>query len=170
MLIAPPLVDHGGHGVDVVIGDERGPHPHRVGVGFQPDIAHPGARGRVGGDVLAQRAAVVGAVAEHQVHLRRLVQPQRDLVGEQVADVQDLFARVLQRGDDAVADRPALRRQRGQRGEDAFLELAVGLVGGQERHLIDQHHHERVRRVGCVVALPPGEPGRSGLHVGHVGL
>jgi hypothetical protein len=43
-----------------------------------------------------------------------------DNVGKQVADVQDFLARVLQRGDDAVADRPALRREGGQRGEGAF--------------------------------------------------
>src|ERR1017187_9533943 len=61
-----------------------------------------------------------------------------DNVGKQVADVQDLFARVLQRGDYAVPDRAALRGEGRYRGEGTFFEFAVGLVGGQERDLIHQ--------------------------------
>ena len=133
-------------------------------------IADARAGRRVGGDLVAQRAAVACAVAEHQVGLGGLVQPQRDLVGEQVADVQDFLARVLQRGDDAVADRAALSGQGGQRGQDALAELAVGLVGGQERDLIDQDHDERVRGGRGVVALAAGEPGGPFLHRGHVGF
>ena len=74
---------------------------------FEPD---PGAGGWVCGDVFAAGAAVVGAVAEHQVHLRGLIEPEGDLVGEQVADVEDLFTWVLQRGDHAMPGRTALRR------------------------------------------------------------
>ena len=160
----------GGHGADVVVGDERGPDPHRVGVGLQPDEADARAGRRVGGDLVAQRAAVAGAVAEHQVDLGRLVEAQRDLVGEQVADVEHFLARVLQRGDDAVADRAALGGERGERGEGALAELAVGLVGGQERDLVDQDHDERVLGGRGVVALAAGEPGGPVLHRGHVGF
>jgi hypothetical protein len=39
-------------------------------------------------------------------------------VGEQVPDRQHLLARILQRGDDAVADRPALDGEGGEGGHD----------------------------------------------------
>ena len=139
-----------GQGADVGVGDPSGADPHRVRVGFEPDERDPGADSRVGGDQLAGSAAVPGAVAEHHVHLLRLIEPHRDPVREQVPDGQHVLARVLQRGDHAVAHRPALGGQGGQRGHDPVLELAVGLVGGQERDLIDQHHGERVlERWGC---------------------
>ena len=87
-------------------------HPARTRTGsgsdFQPDERHPGAGRRVGRDQFAGGAAVAGTVAEHHVHLLGFIQPHRDPVGEQVADGQHLLARVLQRGDHAVADRPAL--------------------------------------------------------------
>ena len=81
-----------------------------------------------------------------------------------------LLARVLQRGHHAVADRPALGRERGERGLDPLSQLPVGLVGGQERHLIHQHHHER--ELGCrrVVTLLPGQLGGPGLHICHRGF
>ena len=160
----------GRHGPDVGVADPSGADPHRVGVGFEPDERHPGADGGVGGDQFAGRAAIAGAVAEHHVHLLGLIQPHRDPVREQVPDTQHVLARVLQRGHHAVADRPALRRQGGQRGHDPLAELAVPLVGGQERDLIDQHHHERVIHGRDMIAALPGEPGRPALHVGHGGL
>ncbi len=52
----------------------------------------------------------------------------------------------------------------GERGEDAVLEFAVGLPGGQERDLIDEHHRERIFRCGGVVA---GGPARPVLRVGN---
>ena len=45
--------------------------------------------------------------------------------------------------------------------------VLVGVVGGQERHLIDQEHHcERMLRRRGVVALFPGQDPGAGLHVG----
>ena len=123
-------------------------------------IADARAGRGVGGDLVAERAAVAGAVAEHHVGLGGLIEAQGDLVGEQVADVQDFLARVLQRGDDAVADGAALGGEGGQRGEGAFFEFAVGLVGGQERDLVDQDHDERVLGRRGVVALASRRTGR----------
>ena len=156
----------GGQRADVGIRDPSGADPHRIRVSLQPDERHPGAGRRVRGDQLAGRAAVPGAVAEHHVHLLGFIEPHRDPVREQVPDGQHVLARVLQRGHHAVADRPALGGQGGQRGHDPVLEVAVGLVGGQERDLIDQHHGERVLAGRGVVALPSGEPGSAVLHVG----
>ena len=156
-----------GHGPDVGVGDPSGADPYRVGVGFQPDERHPRADRGVGGDQLAGRPAVVGAVAEQHVGLPGLIQPHRDPVREQVPDRQHVLARVLQRGHHAVPDRPALRGQGGEGGHDPLPEFAVRLVGGQERDLIDQHHHERVLHGRDVVAAFPGEPGRPALHVRH---
>jgi hypothetical protein len=65
------------------------------------------------------------------------VQPHGDPVGEQVPDAQHVLARILQRSDHAVADRATLRGERGQGVHDSLAHLAVGLVGGQERDLID---------------------------------
>jgi hypothetical protein len=59
--------------MDVVVGDERGPDPYRVGVGFQPDISDARTRGRVGGDLVTPGAPVAGTVAEHQVCLSGLI-------------------------------------------------------------------------------------------------
>src|SRR5882724_6013046 len=106
------------------------------GAASSRDIGNARAGPGIGRDLVAERATVSRAVAEHHVHLRRLVQPQGELVGEQVPNVQNLFARILERGDDAVAHGAALCRQRGQGGEDAFPELSVGLVGGQEGDLV----------------------------------
>ena len=47
---------------------------------------------------------------------------------------------VLERGDHAVADRPSLSRQRRQRRLDPLTGDLAGVVGSQERDLIDQHH------------------------------
>ena len=124
----------------------------------------PAPSSGIRGDVVGQRAAIPCAVAEDHVHLLGLVQPERDLVGEQVADVHDLFARVLERGQDADPDRPALGGERGQRGGDAQLEALVGLVGGQERDLVDHDQDERVIDGGGVGALESGEPARPLLH------
>ena len=96
-----------------------------------------------GGDLVGQGAAVPGAVAEHHVHLLGLIEPHGDPGGEQVPEGDHVLARVLQRGDHAVADRPALGGQGRQRGLGPFAQVAVGLVGGQERELVDQHHDER---------------------------
>ena len=152
----------GGHGADVGVGDPSGADPYRVGVGFNPDERHPGAGGGVGGDQLAGRAAVPGAVAEHHVHLLGFIEPHGDPVGEQVPDGQHVLARVLQGSDHAVADRAALGGEGGQGGHDPLAELAVGLVGGQERDLIDQDHGERVLPGRGVVSLPSGERRRRG--------
>jgi hypothetical protein len=73
-------------------------------------------------------------------------------------------------GHHGVAERPALGGQGGQREHDPFLELAVRLVGGQERHLVHQDDRERILDRGGVVALEPGAPGGAVLHVRHGGL
>jgi len=39
------------------------------------------------------------------------------------------------------------------------------VVGGQERHLIHEDHHERVLRAGGVLAVAPGELGGPVLHI-----
>ena len=44
------------------------------------------------------------------------------------------------------------------------LQALVGLVGGQERHLVDHHQDERVLDGRGVVALDSGEPARPFLH------
>jgi hypothetical protein len=101
---------------------------------------------------------------------RGLVQPHRDPVREQVPDRHDLLARVLQRGHHAVAHRPALRRERGQGGLDPLAQLLVGLVGGQERHLVHHDHHEREFDRRGVVALLSGQLRGPGPHISDGGF
>ena len=128
--------------------------------------ATPAPVGGVGGNQVGGGATVAGSVAKHHVHLLGLIQPHRDPIGEQVADRHDLLARVLERGDHAVADRPALGRQRRQRRLDPLTGDLVGVVGSQERDLIDQHHHERMLDGGGVVTLAPGQHRGACPHVG----
>jgi hypothetical protein len=73
-------------------------------------------------------------------------------------------------GHHGVAERPALGGQGGQREHDPFLELAVRLVGGQERHLVHKDHLERVLSGRGVLAVTAREAGGTGLHTGHLGF
>jgi hypothetical protein len=81
---------------DVGVGDPGGADPHWVGVLGEADVGDPGAGGLAGEDQVGQGAAVAGAVAQDHVDLLGFVQAHGDPVGEQVADRQDLLARVLQ--------------------------------------------------------------------------
>ena len=55
-----------------------------------------------------------------------------------------VLARILQRPDHAHPHRPALAGQRRDGRLSPLAQVAFGLVGGQERQLIDQHDDERV--------------------------
>jgi hypothetical protein len=71
--------------------------PARTGSGFlQAEERDARAGVGVGGDLIANGTAVACPVAEHQVRLSGLIEAQGDLVGEQVADVEDFLARILQ--------------------------------------------------------------------------
>ena len=131
--------------MNVGVGDVPGADPHRVRGGLQPHIGHPGADLGQRRDLVGEGAAVAGAVAEHHVDLVGFVQPHGDPGGEQVPQVDHVLARVLQRPDHAHADGAALAGEGGDGGFGAFAEVAFGLVGGQERQLIDDHDQERER-------------------------
>jgi hypothetical protein len=96
------------HGLDVLIGRPGGADAYWVRVTFEPDVRDTGAEVWVGADLVGQRAAVAGAVAEHHVGLLGLIEPHSYPAGEHVPDRQHVLARVLECPDDAVADRAAL--------------------------------------------------------------
>ncbi|OPG13840.1 hypothetical protein B1L11_06315 [Microbispora sp. GKU 823] len=114
--------------------------------------------------MIGECSPVACAVAEDHVHLLGLVEQECDLDGEQVADVHDLLAGVLECGHDADADRAALGGEDGERGDGPGAEQLVGLVGDQERHLVDEHQGERVGCGGGVRALEAGESVGPLLH------
>jgi hypothetical protein len=114
-------------------------------------------------------AAVPSAVAEHHVDLVGFIQPHRDPGGEQVPQVDHFFARVLQGADHADADRPALAGEGGDRGLSPFAEVAFGLVGGQERQLIDHHDQEREHGRDGERPGPAAELARARVHLGDRG-
>jgi hypothetical protein len=86
---------------------------------------------------------------------------------EEIPDREHFLAGVLQRGHHAVAHRAALRREGGERGHDPLAELAVWLVRGQERDLVQKDHNERVFASRAVVTLLTGQRGRASLHTRH---
>jgi hypothetical protein len=96
-----------------------------------------------------------------------LIQPQRDAGREQVAEADHVLARVLQRADDADADRPTLAGQRGYRCLSALTLVTIGLVGGEERELVDEHDEERKLQGRRESAGRPGELGGPVVHLGH---
>ena len=76
----------------------------------------------------------------------------------------------MQRADHAHPDRPALAGQRGDRGLGPLAQVPVGLVGGQERQLVHQHHHERELRGQREGAGPAAELPGPVVHLGDRGL
>ena len=110
----------GGEFVDLVVGDPAGAEPHREpgdGVDDEPD---PGVR-LVAGDLIGQRAAVPGAVAEGHVDVGGGGDAEADAGGEQLPDVDDVLGRFLDVADDAVSGGAAL-------GQD-LREQRAGLRG-----------------------------------------
>ncbi len=130
--------------------------------------------GQVLADLVTAGAAVACALAEDQGDVVAFGQPQRDPGREQVADGQDLLARVLHRPDHADADRAALGQQQRQRGGDPSFGVPVDHVGGQRGELVDDHQDQRLLdgrgvqpgpapqvRLPATASPPPRPPGRS---------
>ena len=140
---------------DVGVGDVGEPDPDRFGDPVDADV--PDA-GQGLGDLVAAGAAVPGTGAEDQADLVGLGEPQRDPGGEQVAQGDDLLARVLHRPDHADPDRAALGEQQRQGGGDPLLGVPVGDVGGQRGELVDQHHDQRLVDGRGV---QPGDPAQA---------
>jgi hypothetical protein len=148
------------HGLDVLIGDPGGADAYWVRVTFELDVRDTGAEVGAGADLVGQRAAVAGAVAEHRVGPLGLIEPHSYPVGEQVPDRQHVLARVLEYPDDAAADRAALGGNGGDRGQRPLAELAVGLVRGVGRNPAESRRWGQLSR----------ETGQASAHGGSAQL
>ncbi|MGH3708721.1 MAG: hypothetical protein ACRDRQ_11575 [Pseudonocardiaceae bacterium] len=89
-------------------------------------------------------AALAYSVAEDHVDLVGFIQPHGDLGGEQVSEVDDLLAGVLELPDYTHPWRPALGHDGLQRCIGALAQGVVGLVGDHVGQLVHDQEHERL--------------------------
>ena len=140
LLCAPGRREPGGEVGDVGVGDVKGPDALRLGGAVDHHVTHTG--GGVG-DEVAFRACIPGTLAEHHRRLAGFGQAQPDPHGEQLPHGQGVFGRILDRGDDADADRSALGEQQPEQMFDLGAYFAVGDVGRQGGDFVDDHHEQR---------------------------
>ncbi len=95
--------------------------------------------------------------------------PQPHPDGEQLPDGQDVFGRILHRGDDGDTDRAALRQQQPQELFYFGRVLAVADIGGQRRDFIDDQHDQRLGSGRGVQAGVTAQPLRALPHHGRDG-
>ena len=137
------------------------PNPHGFSVTV---LAHVADTGGAGGNVVADRARLPCRGAQDHRGLAGFGHPQPHPDGEQLPDGQDVFGRILHRGDHGDTDRAALGQQQSQELFYFGADLAVPDVGGQRRDFIDDQHDQRFGGGGGVQAGLTAQPLRALLH------